>query len=321
MLSLNSTTTVECSPRVRALTTVAVAGLSILAGQRFIGRAHAEEPPRIRIARQQKPPSGIRSRSQPAYVRAVPNANLGSGRRGVDHTTVRTVAAAAMRQNDPGALLRVAAEQYEQNIRSYSCTFWRQERVRGELTKQQGIEVLYREAPRTILMNWIVNPVQVKRCLYVAGHNRNKRGEECALVEPAGSLVRLIASKVSIPIHGTRARESSRHAIDEFGFRATIERVLTVNQRAERRGDLDFRIIGTDEIDGRATTVLERRLPYAGAGGDYPDARLIVHIDTEWLLPVAVRSYADANGEQLLASYTMTDVRLNAEFDDGLLEF
>lgn len=222
---------------------------------------------------------------------------------------------------DPDALLHEAAERYARTIRSYRCTLWRRERIRGKLTPQQAIDVQFRESPRAIVMRWLVNPVQIKRCVYEAGRHRNRKGEECALVEPANVLARLCASKVAVPIHGPRARRSSRYAIDEFGFGAALDRILRVDDIASGRGELDLRVTGTGEIDGRPTWVVERRLPQGFQGRDYPDAKLIVHIDRAWLLPVAVWSYADSAGHTLLGSYRITNVRLNIDFGDDLLEF
>lgn len=238
-----------------------------------------------------------------------------------DQTETQPDGSSPTPDTDPRALLELAAQRYRENVRSYRCTFWRRERVRGKLSKQQAIDVVYRESPRAILMEWVVNPVQVKRCLYVAGRNQNRKGQECALVEPAGAIARLCVSKVAVPIHGPRAKRSSRYAIDEFGFRATLERLQRVNRLADQHGELDLRVVGTGEIDGRPTLVIERRLPTNRQGRNYPDAKLVLHLDRAWLLPVAMYAYADAAGKTLLGSYIITNIHLNDDFDDVLLEF
>jgi hypothetical protein len=62
-------------------------------------------------------------------------------------------------------------------------------------------------------------------------------------------------------------------------------------------------------------------LPYDGPEGTYPDARMVLHLDQEWLLPTAVYSYADHEGKDLLGSYVFTKVRLNPGLTDDAFKF
>jgi hypothetical protein len=149
----------------------------------------------------------------------------------------------------------------------------------------------------------------------------NKKGEKVARVEPAGALIRLIVSDVLMPIHGKRARQSSRRSIDDFGFPSTFRLLDHYNQLGAEHGVLDLRFDGEGEIDGRPTYKLVRYLPYQGPDGTWPDAKMVMHIDQEWLLPTAVYSYADRAGTTLLGSYVHTQVELNPGLDDNAFEF
>jgi Protein of unknown function (DUF1571) len=224
-------------------------------------------------------------------------------------------------ETSPQDMLSEGLARYEKLVRDFTCVFWRQERIKGKLSPRQAINVAYRESPRTILMTWVRNAVQINRALYAEGRNLNGKGEPCAVVEPANRLVRLCAPKVTVPIHGWRARRSSRYAMDQFGFRMTLERISRVNRLAEEEGVLDLRHAGVDQVDGRPTYVLVRYLPYDDGGNGYPDAKLIVHIDQEWLLPLAIYAYADREGTVLLGSYVMTDVSLNTGLGDDAFTF
>ncbi len=245
---------------------------------------------------------------------------------GIEHPT-RPVAAGAVPAKvdettpDARALLQEAQRRYEDQVEAYECTFWRQDRIKGRLTARQQIEILYRDSPRTILMKWVENLGQVRRALYAAGLRINKRGEECVLVEPANPAVRLCAPRVEIPVHGRRARSSSRYTIDQFGFGATLERIERANALAASRGTLTLRYAGVGKVDGRPTHVIERYLPYTGDHGDYPDAKLVVHLDQEWLLPVAIHSYADQDARELLGSYVTTNIKFHRKIDDELFKF
>lgn len=222
---------------------------------------------------------------------------------------------------DPIELLRSGRERCARDVQGYSCVFLRQERLDGKLTAPQAIRVLYREEPQSVYMIWGRDAVRVRRALYVRDRLLNDDGEELALVEPAGAVIRLFVSQVRVPIHGKEARKSGRFTIDQFGFLRVLDRILNDNARLARLGGLRWTYDGPGVIDGRPTRKLIRHLPYTGAGGAYPDARLVVHLDREWLAPVAVFSFADEHQRILLGSYVTTQVRLNPALADSSFEF
>jgi hypothetical protein len=222
---------------------------------------------------------------------------------------------------DPIELLRRAQQRCAQEVRDYTCVFLRQERVAGQLTAPQAIKVLYREDPQSVYMTWIQNTGRVKRALYVKGRLVNEHGEEEALVEPAGVIARLLVRQLEVPIHGAEARKSGRFTIDEFGFRVVLDRILRDNQRLTALGAVEWTYEGRGSIDGRPTYVLVRHLPYAGSKGRWPDARLVVHLDQQWLWPVGVYSFADEQERELLGSYVTTSVDLNPGLTDANFQF
>jgi len=237
----------------------------------------------------------------------------GSEVAGADASTLPRAGSPTQRSTapDPLEMLRAAERRCEQEVRDYRCIFLRQERMGRKLSKQQAIDVLYRAEPRSVYMTWTRNTDRVKRALYIEGVNLGKRGEQQVRVEPAGALIRLVVDELSIPVRGKEARKSSRHTIDQFGFHAVLERINRSNERFKQLGVLQWAYEGEGVIDGRPTHVLARHLPYTGPHGRYPDARLVVHLDQAWHLPVAVYSYADKHERMLLGSYVSTQVKLN----------
>ncbi|MCG3128729.1 MAG: hypothetical protein CHACPFDD_03620 [Phycisphaerae bacterium] len=227
----------------------------------------------------------------------------------------------AMARRDPMSLANLARDRYDREIRDYSCVFVKQERIDGRLTPVQEIEVLFRREPHSVLMKWIKNEDQCRRALYIRGQNLDRSGQEQAWVEPAGCIARLFVSKTLVPIHGAQSRKASRRTIDEFGFKSTLDLLYNYNKLAESRGQLDFSFAGAGVVDGRPTFKLVRNLPYDGPRSGYPDARMVLHLDQEWLLPVAVYSYADRDERQLLGSYLMIRVRLNRNLTDRDFQF
>jgi hypothetical protein len=222
---------------------------------------------------------------------------------------------------EPVALLKLAQERYERGVHDYRCVFVKQERIDGELRPKQVMHVLYRTTPQSVSMIWVQNADRVRRCLYVKGRNLNDKGDELAIVEPAGALARLLVPRARIPIHGEQARETSRRPIDQFGFHSILQRLNQDNERYARRGVLEWRYEGQGAIDTRPTLMLVRELTRPAPDGRSLDARIVIHLDQEWLLPVGVYSYADMEEQTLLGSYVMIDVELNRGLPDSAFVF
>jgi len=225
-------------------------------------------------------------------------------------------------RRDPSGLLHLARERCQRETGDFSCLFVKQERINGTLKPVEEIDARYRADPLRVYMIWRRGADQATRALFVDSQAFVDRdGQRLARVEPAGVLLRLFVSDVMAPIHDARARKASRRAIDEFGFRSSFELIERVNDLAAARNELELRFEGEGAVDGRATVILVRRLPYTGPGGRYPNAKLILHLDQEWLLPTAVFSYADPGGGELLGSYLYTRVNLNPDFGEDDFRF
>ncbi|MBU0639373.1 MAG: DUF1571 domain-containing protein [Planctomycetes bacterium] len=260
----------------------------------------------------------------PVMLAAVPGAIAEPLRAATDPTGLDEAARALVElaQRDGMALALLGSERYAQDIRDYRCVFLKQERLGGKLSPVQEIEVRYREAPLSVFMVWKRNASEVKRALFVdSARYRDEDGLRLARIEPAGAVIRLFVKDIFMPIHGPDAHKVSRRTIDEFGFKAILDLLEHYNDLAAANGVLDFRYTGVGEVDGRPTFVFTRNLPYEGPGGEYPDAHMILHLDQTWLLPLAVHSYADHEGKELLGSYVFTKVELNPGLGDEAFQF
>lgn len=255
-------------------------------------------------------PAAARHPAAALAGRAAPGANVTSD--------LETLA-----QRDPMALVRLGRQRYDETVREYRCVLTKQERLGDELTEVQEVELRFRESPRSVYMLWMSNADQTRRALYLPSERDyvNERGEPLARVEPNGAIARLFVKDIFLPIHGPEARKVSRRFIDEAGFRATFELLEMYNGIAAERGVLDLQYSGTGVVDGRPTFVLVRNLPYTGPAGPYPDARMVLHLDQQWLLPVAVNSYADHAERELLGSYVFTQIDLSPDFGADAFQF
>jgi len=216
-------------------------------------------------------------------------------------------------KEDPIAFLHHCREQYFQNIQDYSCTFIKQERIKGRISEEQVMSVKYREEPYSVNMLWTVNPSDAVQVTYIAGRWKDKNGNEQAWCVPAGAIVKIFIKKTLQPIHGKRAEKASRRTLDQFGFRNTLDLIIRYSEVAAERNELDLKYTGAGKVFGRPTLVFERLLPETEK---YPDRLLVFHIDREWLLPTACFSYADENSQRLLGKYILKDAQFNHDYQD-----
>ena len=259
------------------------------------------------------PADGPRGVVVAAVVRTDPNGAAAADAKSTPAAPVAELTSLA--QRDPMALVRRGLAWYMEHVRGYRCTLVKQELLGSKLSEVQEVELRFRESPRAIYMIWKANADGARRALYLdSAEYVDKNGQKLARVEPNGALVRLLTKDVFLPVDGPDARKASRRILTEAGFHRTFELFEAYNAIAAERGVLDLKYAGTGTVDGRPTFVLVRNLPYAGPTGPYPDARLVMHLDQEWLLPVAVYSYADKEEKSLLGSYVFSKIELNPEF-------
>jgi len=244
--------------------------------------------------------SGSRAFSSPAVALAGNTPDFGQ-------LSVRT---------DPTRLLETALTRCRQSVADYVGTLIKQERIAGQLGPRQRILVKFRRAPFSVLLHWLENPKDARRVLYVRGERVDKQGRELALVQPEGPIARLLFPILTIPIHGPGAHTMSRLTIDQFGFENGLALILKYARLASDEGAPALRYAGVGTVGERPTHVVERRLPYRNGEATYPDRTLIVHLDRERLIPLAIHCYADDTKQELLASYVFSDVRLNVGLTD-----
>jgi len=220
-------------------------------------------------------------------------------------------------QSDPLRFLHDCREQYVgRGVRDYACTFITEQRVNGSLSPVQEARVRFREEPFSVDMVFTQNATEAQRALFVENAWKDEQGRALAWFKPAGAVIKLFVPKIKQPVDGPRAKAASRRALNEFGFRRTLDVIIKYTERGRENGELQLEFVGEGAIDGRPTYVFERRLPFTGREEPYPDALLRYHIDQEWLVPTGCFSFADSAGTDLLGSYLLTDVEFNVGLSD-----
>lgn len=230
-------------------------------------------------------------------------------------------------RSNPLEALIYARESHTASIRDYRCTMVKQELLPSGLSAEQEIEAVHRLTPYSVVLNWKRNPGLASRVIYVEG-KWVKADEESpelqaqALAQPENSAARLLVPSIKIPIHGMAAKRTARRAIDEFGFKRTLDLLIQYCQIANTRNELKLEFLGEKHFDGRPVWVIRRHLPYTGESGIYPDRTAEIYVDKEFKLPIAVYCYSDdaMRPENLLGKYEYRDIQLNVEISDKVFD-
>ncbi len=198
----------------------------------------------------------------------------------------------------------------------YTSTFFKQEKIDGNLQDGETIRLKLRHRPFSVHMEW--NDTG-RESLYVDGKHDGR-----VLVRLGGWKRRL--GTVRLDPSGKLAMGESRYAITEIGLLLLSERLI-----AERKADRELkqgiscRMLTTTTPRGheRVRFVVEYDNPARGSGY----RKLITDIDKQSLLPVEVKYYewpaqtadeADpiSEAETLIAHYAYSDLRFDCELND-----
>lgn len=202
--------------------------------------------------------------------------------------------------------LQHCLENFRSKYRDYSCTFVKQERIGGKLTKEQEIDVKFRACPFSVMMAWKKNPPQGDRVLYIEGMYGDNM-----LVRPANALARAIAPTVKRKPDSPDARRSALKTVDEFGFEKSLENLLQVYRLADQRAELREELGDDTQVHGRPAFTLIRHLPKQD---DYPAARTITYIDQEYLVPIMVEGFGWNN--EFICRYVFKDLDFKVMADE-----
>jgi hypothetical protein len=209
-------------------------------------------------------------------------------------------------KEDPIAFLENCLRRYQRDVKGYSATFEKRERINGKLYDKEVIEVCFAEQPHRVCMKWLQGARRAQGAVYVEGEN-----DGLMLVRPNGRLLgKVIVTKDP---EGEEARDSGRYSLKEFGLRKAAERVYKTWSAARDNGTLFVEYLGEQklkEAGDRVCYVLRRsRFQKPEADGVM---EVTIYVDKEtWLQVGSV--IKDKDGE-LIGSYYFRDLKLNPTF-------
>lgn len=212
-------------------------------------------------------------------------------------------------KSDPIAFLETCIRRYDREVKGYTATLRKQERLGGELQRSEQIAVAFREDPFSVVMRWKEGARRASAVMYVKGENNDQ-----LLVKPAGALA--IAGIVRRDPSGPDAKRASRYPLTEFGIKIGMQRTLESWKQARKQNALTIEYLGEKRIPeaGNRTCWVLRRSKYKKEEVD-GIAELKIYIDKEnWL---QVGSIIKGSEGQLIGEYFFRDIKINPDFAQG----
>jgi hypothetical protein len=176
----------------------------------------------------------------------------------------------------------------------YTCTFFKQERIDGELSDGQSIELKLRHKPFSVYMRWLSGD-KGREVLYVDGVDENRM-----TVHPGGWKARFVPA-LKLDPEGSLAMRESRHSVSMVGLVKLCDEIVGRRKNElERRHPIRCRLIENETVNERAcycfvSIYLDRKI-----SDEY--RKSIQYIDKDSLLPVSVKNYAWPDSKQTFAN-------------------
>ncbi len=217
---------------------------------------------------------------------------------------------------DPALRLVNAAAVKAQNLRDYTATFIKRERLDGELTEYEFSFIKIRHDPFSVYVH-VLRPEKVRgrECIYIEGQNDGKM-----LAHENGSLGRIIGM-VSLSPNGVVAMQGQKYPITNIGIKhLALQSVLDLKaKRSVPTSNIKVRIYDSAKVDGRETTCIVVDHPVRQEDIEFHSMRIF--IDDELGVPTRFEGYgwpaATGGKPPLVEEYHYR----NLKTDQGLTDF
>ena len=205
-------------------------------------------------------------------------------------------------------------ENIEKNIKDYSCTLVKRERVDGKLTQHEYMFTKVRHEPFAVYM-YFLGPENVKgrEVLYYPGANNGN------MLAHEGSGLRSKFGTVSLKPDSMIAMAGNRHPVSEVGIKRLTARLIEVAEHDKQYGECEVKFFQGTKVGDRMTTCIQVMHPVPRREFIFHLAR--IYIDNEHQVPIRYEAYdwpKEQGGQPLLVEeYSYTNLKFNNGFTDA----
>ncbi len=206
-----------------------------------------------------------------------------------------------------------ALDNIRTNIKDYSCTMMKRERIGGKLADAEFMFLKVRNEPFSVYM-YFLGPDRLKgqEVIYEEGKNNgNLIGHGVGL--------RKIAGTVQLPPNGALAMAGQRYPITEIGILNLTKRLIEVAEQDKNFGECEVKFSKGAKINGRVCTVITVIHPVPRPNFKFNKA--LVFVDDELNIPVRYEAWdwpeRPGGPPLLLEEYTYMNIKINNGFTDA----
>ncbi|WP_425399851.1 DUF1571 domain-containing protein [Aeoliella sp.] len=194
------------------------------------------------------------------------------------------------------------------NVSDYSCTFWKRERIDGELQDYNCMAMRVRNEPLSVHLIF-KKPNQGQEVLYIEGQNGGK-------MRARGHGWRSRVGVMTLDPEGSMAMDGNRHPITMAGVKNLTDKLIEIAESDMKYGECEVKTHANATMGKRPAVMLEIIHPVPRREFKFHLAR--VYIDKELKIPVRFEAYSwdkdKAGNPELEEMYIYTDVKLNNGF-------
>jgi hypothetical protein len=198
-------------------------------------------------------------------------------------------------------------------IKDYTCTLLKRERVGRKLGEEQRLFMKIRHEPFSVYTRFEApDDLKGQEAIYVEGQN------DGMLIAHTTGLTGKVVGTVRLDPTGYLAMNGNRHPITSAGIKNLLVQLVALGENEPRAARCKLTYGPGPEIDGRPCRRLE--IVQDAPQGDFRLARVRIDIDEEWQLPVHYAAYEWSRARQPEAELVEEYTYLNLQFNVGLTD-
>jgi hypothetical protein len=191
-------------------------------------------------------------------------------------------------------------------VRDYTCTFYKRERIDGKLSSMHTMAMKVRSQPFSVYFKF-VQPNAGREAIYVAGRNSGR------VVAHDVGIGKFLAGTMRLDPRGSMAMEENRHPITEAGIAHLIDKLSERWASGMKHGECEVSIHSTARVNNRPCTMIVSTHPVKQPHLMFHTVK--VYIDQEWGIPIRFEGYdwptRPGNSPELVEEYTYLNLKMN----------
>jgi hypothetical protein len=216
------------------------------------------------------------------------------------------------------AIAHKVQEHLQRDVKDYTCTFVKSERVNGELLGPQQVAAKVRQKPFGVYFKFL-KPADVKgrEVIYYPEQNNGK------LVAREGSGLKRLLGAVFLEPTSPLAMAGQKYPITDVGISFLVKRLIEVAEADRKYGEVEVKFFKNAKVNDRNCMVIQVTHPTPRRVFLFHLAR--VYIDDELQLPIHYEAYLwpekPGDPPPLDESYSYLNLKLNVGLTDADFDY